>query len=67
MQYAIYASDGIEEYRIGVGRYWFTAKRQFERLDKTHLRSAKLIMITEQGRKLDTIMRWPTQTQRRVA
>lgn len=61
MQYAIYASDGIEEYKIGVGRSWYWAEREFAKLDKTHLRKAKLVMITETGKKLDTVIRWQRQ------
>ena len=64
MQYYIEAIDTDNHaHKLGVGRYWFAAVRHFQQLPKVELKAAKLVMLTETGHKLDTIIRWPAQAR----
>ena len=68
MQYKIEAIElNGTLHNIGVGRDWQHATRQFSHLDTSLLRSAKLVMVTESGRKLDTIIRYTGQRERQSA
>lgn len=73
MQYCIEAidTDGMH-HKQGVGRSWHRAVKCFQMLTapQPHLqfiRSAKLVMVTDSGKKLDTIIRYQPQQQARVA
>lgn len=62
MQYYIEAIDVDDHsHKLGVGRYWFAAKRAFEQLPKHELKQAKLMITTDNGHKLNTVIRWPRQ------
>lgn len=60
MQYFIEAIDTDNHaHKLGVGRFWFAAVRNFQALPKHELKQAKLCIVTNNGHKLDTVVRWP--------